>query len=349
MYAACIIKWKTLTAEEAGFEVNIVHVIGRTKASPHIYYYRTYNMNYSTWSAWEKIDVDITGDHVVPIVYNRKLHLFWLVFTEKPMKTPKVPPAKASNGPSDAPDGAKMLEIQLGWTIKKQAGWTAKKISKQKLIHPWERPYYSYNLRPFYLAKSNELYLDIYISTSKEFNNATFYDAFQDKKVRLTANSFNETFLPWHSSSFIFDGDVKDVKLKGLGGLFHIFFWETASYIDIPIGPDSYFYVHENFGEDGKDIKELEPIEYGPRLRLPNGMHFRNTRLTNNVHNDVNNNQLRVLESNSSATLLSNAINRFELVITQQDFNLIQLQQIILYSTRIINAHFLLNRNGKRF
>src|SRR6266498_1516590 len=309
-----------LTAEEAGFEVNIVHVIGRTKAFPHIYYYRTYDMNYSTWSAWEKIDVEITGEHLVPVMYNRKLHLFWLVFTEKPLKTHKVPPAKATSGPSDSPEPPKMLEIQLGWTVKKQGGWTSKKISKQKLIHPWERPYYSYNLRPYYLAKFNELYLDIYISTSKEFNDTSFYDAFQDKKVKFTANSFNETYLPWHSSSFVFDGHIKDVKLKGLGGLFHMDLFGAD--INIPIGPDSYFYVHENFGEDAKDIKELEPIDYGPRLRLPNGMHFRNTRLTNNVTNAVNNNQLRVLENSNTATLLSNATNRFELVITQQDLQL---------------------------
>ncbi len=309
-----------LTAEEAGFEVNIVHVIGRTNAFPHIYYYRTYDMNYSIWSAWEKIDVEITGEHVVPVMYNRKLHLFWLVFTDKPMKTHKVPPAKATSGPSDSPEPPKMLEIQLGWSVKKQGGWTAKKISKQKLIHPWQRPYYSYNLRPYYLAKFNELYLDIYISTSKEFNDTSFYDAFQDKKVKFTANSFNETYLPWHSSSFVFDGHIKDVKLKGLGGLFHMDLFGAD--INIPIGPDSYFYVHENFGEDAKDIKELEPIEYGPRLRLPNGMHFRNTRLTNNVTNAVNNNQLRVLENSNTATLLSNATNRFELVITQQDLQL---------------------------
>lgn len=309
-----------LTPDEVGYEVNIVHVIARTKGSPHVYYYRTYDMNYSTWSAWEKIDVEITGEHVTPVVYNRKLHLFWLVFTEKPLKTRKVPPAKATSGPSDSPDPAKMLEIQLGWTVQKSGGWTPKKISKQKLIHPWERPYSSYNLKPYYLAKFNELYLDIYISTSKEFNDTTFYDPFQDKKVRLTSNPFNESFLPWHSSSFIFDGHVKDVKMKGLGGLFHL---EISGIdINIPVGPDSYFYVHENFGEDSKDLKELEPIEYGPRLRIPNGMHFNNTRLTNNVHDAKNANQLRVLENTSTATLLSGAINKFELVITQQDLQL---------------------------
>ncbi len=93
-----------LNPDEAGYETNIVHVIGRTKAIPNIYYYRMYDMNYGTWSAWDKIDVDITGDHVTPVVYNRRLHLFWLQFMEKPMKSRKVPAAQATTGPTDAPE-----------------------------------------------------------------------------------------------------------------------------------------------------------------------------------------------------------------------------------------------------
>jgi hypothetical protein len=304
-------------------------------------------MNYSTWSAWEKIDVDITGDQMVPVVYNRKLHLFWLQFMEKPMKAKKVPAAQPTEGPTDAPEPLKVLEIQLVWSIKKSGGWSPKKISKQKLIHPWERPHYSYNLKPYYLAKYNELYLDIYLSTSKEFNDGLFYDP--NKKLNpsgegtvwesiaesifgsvsnkndsrknpthLTKNRFNETYLPWHSSSFIFNGEVQDVKLKGLGGrsisMGNIEAWSEY---------DSYDYVHENFGSDGAAIKELDPeLEYGPRLRLPNGMHFHNTRLINNQMHSKNDNQLRVLENSNTSTLLSGAISPFELVITQQDLQL---------------------------
>lgn len=308
-----------LNPDEVGYETSIVHVIGRTKAIPNIYYYRTYDMNYSTWSAWEKVDVDITGDHVTPVVYNRKLYLFWLQFMEKPMKTKKVPAAKPTDGPTEAPEPMKLLEVQLGWSIKKTGGWTAKKISKQKLIHPWERPHFSYNLKPYYLAKYNELYLDIYLSTSREFNDSKFYDpnvTVENNPVNLTANPFNETFLPWHSSSFIFDGEIKDVKLKGLKGEYNYFGPNSAD-------DDSYDYVHEHFGEDGRAIKELDPqYEYGPRLKLPNGMHFHSTHLTNNRKHSKNDRYLRVLESSNTTTLLSGANSPFELVISQQDLQL---------------------------
>ncbi|HVI47985.1 MAG TPA: neuraminidase-like domain-containing protein [Chitinophaga sp.] len=324
-----------LDVSEAGYERNIVHVIGRTKTLPHVYYYRSYDMNYATWTAWEKIEADIQSDQVIPVVYNRKLHLFWLVFAEKPIKMHKVPAAKVTNGPTDAPAPPMVLEIQLGWAIKKTGGWSTKKLSKQKLIHPWQRPHFAYNLKPYYLAKYNELYLDIYLSTTQEFNDGWFYDPFQDKYVKVTGNPFNETFLPWHSSSFVFNGEVKEVKLKGLGGHFHFEFPLPGGgnyTIDQWLPYDSYVYVNQNFGEDGRAIKELQPqFEYGPRLRLPNGMHFNNTRLTNNIHDAINPNQLRILESNATVTLLKNAASNgspstttgsFEMVIAQQDLQL---------------------------
>ena len=59
----------------------IVHVIGRTRNIPHLYYYT--KQIQAVWSAWEKIDLDIEGDHILPVVWNNRLMLFWGIFTEK--------------------------------------------------------------------------------------------------------------------------------------------------------------------------------------------------------------------------------------------------------------------------
>jgi len=311
---------ENLSGDETMFEINRVHVIGRTKALPPIYYYRVYDMNYDTWTAWEKVDVEIQGDQVVPVVYNRKLHLFWLQFVEKPMKAKKVPPARPTNGPTDSPEPMKVMEIQLGWTIKRKGGWSPKRISKQKMIHPWERPHYSYNFKPYYLPKLNELYLDIYLSTSREFNDTLFYEPYvspEANPVKLTRNPFNETFLPWHSSSFVFNGDVKSVELKALTGSYHL-----EPNTNVISSTDSYNYVETNFDRQNRTISKLGPLEFGPRLRLPSGMHYYGTHLTNNQVHNTNPNQLRVLEGGNSPTILGNAISPFELVITQQDLQL---------------------------
>ncbi|CAM4076720.1 neuraminidase-like domain-containing protein [Zobellia nedashkovskayae] len=308
-----------LNTSELGFETDIVHVIARTKSIPSIYYYRKYDLNFSNWSAWEKIEADIESDQVVPVIYNRKLHLFWLVFMEKPMRTRKTPPAEPSVGVQNAPEPRKMWEIQLAWSIKKEKGWAPKKISNCKMILPWGgRPKKAHNLKPYYKSITNELWLDIYISTSLEFNDGKFYDPYQNKRVHLTGNRFNERYYPWHSSSFIFNGNVKELNLRGLNSSYHFEIFGTD--YDVTRSSNSYDYVHNNFGDDGLKINRLSPIEDGPRLRLPYGMHFHNTHLTNNQVHARNNNTLRIPANVSgSPMLLSGALNPFELVITQQD------------------------------
>src|SRR5262249_23024672 len=64
---------------------DVLHVFGRTWNVPHIYFYRRRLTQSGSvyWTAWEKVDVDIEGDHLIPVVWNRRLHVFWPVFTTK--------------------------------------------------------------------------------------------------------------------------------------------------------------------------------------------------------------------------------------------------------------------------
>lgn len=90
-------------------DINLLHVVGRTRAQPSIYFYRRFDLNYGEWSAWERIDLDIQSDQIIPVVYNRRLYLFWLNFTEKPQKIKKLPPAKASDNPGNSPEPPNQL------------------------------------------------------------------------------------------------------------------------------------------------------------------------------------------------------------------------------------------------
>jgi hypothetical protein len=60
-----------------------LHVIGRTNNTPHIYYYRCRIGRTHAWTAWEKMELDIEGDHLIPVVWNRKLMVIWASFLEK--------------------------------------------------------------------------------------------------------------------------------------------------------------------------------------------------------------------------------------------------------------------------
>jgi len=58
-----------------------LYVFARTREVPNVYYFRKRVQDVS-WTAWEKIDLDIEGDQLIPVVFNRRLYLFWPVFSE---------------------------------------------------------------------------------------------------------------------------------------------------------------------------------------------------------------------------------------------------------------------------
>src|SRR5262249_36630143 len=58
---------------------DVLHVFARTQATPPIYYYRQW-IGKSRWTAWERVPVDIPEKQIVPVVWNRRLYLFWPIF-----------------------------------------------------------------------------------------------------------------------------------------------------------------------------------------------------------------------------------------------------------------------------
>lgn len=117
--------------QEDNGDDSIVHVFARTSgAEPHQYYYRRYN--YRQWTPWEKVELDIQGDYLIPAVVNRQLFLFWPVFTEMPDEagnsTVSIP---ALGQTSFTPDKTeKRLRLQMALSQYRQGQWAPKKVSK---------------------------------------------------------------------------------------------------------------------------------------------------------------------------------------------------------------------------
>jgi peptidoglycan hydrolase-like protein with peptidoglycan-binding domain len=251
--------------------VNRLHVVARSAKQPSHLYYRSLDLNYAEWTGWERIDVDVASDQVQPVVYRGRLHLFWLQFEEKTQQPKRQPPAQITDKPGTTADPARTLEIELCWTERTPDGWTSRRTSGEKLIHPWPRPRSSYTLKP--RPRNNQLWLDVYLSSSQEFNNGRFYDEFADKHVRMTKRAYSVLHWPWHSSSFVFTGEVVDLKMKPMYGNY------TFRADGTLVTADSLWHVRNNFGEKGRLITALEPAERGPKLRKPGTMRFANGRL----------------------------------------------------------------------
>jgi peptidoglycan hydrolase-like protein with peptidoglycan-binding domain len=134
------------TYYEAELEGSILHVIARTQTSPTVYFHRR-RVNGARWTAWQKIDLDITSDHVMPIVWNRRVHLFWLIFTNKPNQDTafNLPAAQPSAMPPSPP--RTHWEIQLAWSEFKDGKWQAKRTAPQILIADGSHQPYVFTVR----------------------------------------------------------------------------------------------------------------------------------------------------------------------------------------------------------
>lgn len=119
------------------YEDNIaqeLHVFGRTFSTPPQYFYRKLNQRTQVWSAWEKVQVDIqsneegdsAGVHLIPVVWNRRLYLFWPIFTEKPDREENEEEASSSA----------YYEVRLAWSEYTNKKWTGKKISQSFIKTP---------------------------------------------------------------------------------------------------------------------------------------------------------------------------------------------------------------------
>jgi len=104
---------------------NIVHVFARTFSHPYTYFYRRHYGRGLTghWSAWEKVDLGIEGNHLVAAVWNETLFLIWLKFMEKAEE-----PETLVSG--QKPD--KYWSISLSFAEYKDGKWAgAKQVPEQ--------------------------------------------------------------------------------------------------------------------------------------------------------------------------------------------------------------------------
>jgi Tc toxin complex TcA C-terminal TcB-binding domain/Neuraminidase-like domain/Salmonella virulence plasmid 28.1kDa A protein/Putative peptidoglycan binding domain len=101
----------------------ILHIFGRTRGRPHTYYYRRW-IDGSYFTPWEKVDINIEGRHLVPIVFNRRLWLLWAVFTRKHEEPP------ASDLSDEKTEAARQFwEIGMSWSEYHEGRWASPKTS----------------------------------------------------------------------------------------------------------------------------------------------------------------------------------------------------------------------------
>ncbi|MDR1091246.1 MAG: hypothetical protein LBL79_09240, partial [Prevotella sp.] len=132
-------------------KVDTTHVIARSRSTPYQYYYRAYDAIGKKWSYWESVELDIKGDVVIPMIYNRKLHLFWL----SPVQKSKNRNTGGEVGDKRAP--VNYTEIQLGWSILKNRKFTAVNYSSKKMLIKGQTVTDTFSLIAQYIEARNEI------------------------------------------------------------------------------------------------------------------------------------------------------------------------------------------------
>jgi len=96
----------------------VLHVFGRTRSEPHMYYYRQWVDN-AFWTDWTPVKLDISASQLVPVVYNGRLLIFWPTFIEQ----------ADSSTVSNTNPATKYMQIFLNWSEYRDGKWQPKKKS----------------------------------------------------------------------------------------------------------------------------------------------------------------------------------------------------------------------------
>lgn len=94
-------------------------------AEPHTYYYRKFD--YRSWTPWQKMEVDITGDYLIPAVINKRLFIFWPDFREVPDEAANKVFYTGSKAKTTTPEEAKKkLQLRLAVSEFRNGKWLLK-------------------------------------------------------------------------------------------------------------------------------------------------------------------------------------------------------------------------------
>ncbi len=96
------------------------HVFARTRGEPASFWYRR-REDASTWTPWEEIKAGIEGEHLLPVVYNRRLMLFWAEFTETQSERENADPQS-------------WWEIRLAMSEYRDGKWSPKRLGSEALV-----------------------------------------------------------------------------------------------------------------------------------------------------------------------------------------------------------------------
>ncbi|WP_437991268.1 neuraminidase-like domain-containing protein [Sorangium sp. So ce145] len=97
----------------------VLHVFARTRGAPHVHFYRRL-VRGATWTPWEKIELDIQSEHLIPVVHEHRLLLFWAMLEEVPQDNQGT----NQNGQPPSAD----IRVRLAFSEYEDGKWSARRV-----------------------------------------------------------------------------------------------------------------------------------------------------------------------------------------------------------------------------
>lgn len=134
-----------------------LHVFGRTRHAPYIFYYRYFNIEEKNWYPWEKMQVDVpsyeseeivdkvttgkiedTGSYLIPVVWNKRLLVFFPELTKKTVALERdTKLAQMGDATSGALVPNEMWEVKMAWSEYRHGKWTQKQVTGDAIYNAW--------------------------------------------------------------------------------------------------------------------------------------------------------------------------------------------------------------------
>lgn len=109
------------TEDEEGTEetIDVLHAFARSRGQTPTYWYRRWE-DQKTWTPWEKVECGVEGTHLVPVIYQRQLYLFWFIIDD------------TGSDEEDA-DPSSWYSVRLAWSTYRDGKWQPKNEAEEAL------------------------------------------------------------------------------------------------------------------------------------------------------------------------------------------------------------------------
>jgi hypothetical protein len=155
----------------------VLHVFARSHGTVPNWYYRTragQAPGTGTWSAWNDLNLDIASAQLVPVIWDRRLHLIWPVFNEQSEKPQDQPLPTQGGTTATVPTAEKHWAVEFAMSELSAGQWQPKRTIAEKMFFTKnmqlradvfiDRPPLAFTFRAFQDPSSFNLQIQAYYS-----------------------------------------------------------------------------------------------------------------------------------------------------------------------------------------